>query len=184
MSVAHQIKNIFFTNSIVKIDVSVQGQKCDGNVFVLGASAGPSRDLSNLLHEVAHFAELEVDRLATFPAGGWGLSMGKFWQIGTAWGHEPHTDQQVQREARVWAMQLSAERHFNIRDSATDLVKSAVWLPAWCHYRRKVTPDTFKDNEALDALAFEVDALTKVYSFDRLVEDFSHRVNHLTKLVA
>lgn len=178
MSIAHQIHKLFFHSKFVKYRIEVQGHKCEGTQYVLGGTAGPEASISNLLHEICHFAELEPKRLLKFPSYGWGLYQGKFWQIGTSWGHEPSTDQQVQREARVWAMQLSLERHFNINDSAQELVRSAVWLPAWCFYRRKFT-NYYGDKKALYYLSKHVERLSKRHPFEKVIEDYGQRITFL-----
>jgi hypothetical protein len=183
VSVAYEIKRLFFQNNVVKYKSKMEGQECKERCFFLGSYAGPEKSIESLLHEVGHFAELEKERLAIFPTNGWGLKQGRFWQIGVHWGYEPCTDQQVLREARVWAFQLSAQRHFNLRSCAKELVSSAVYLPAWCLYKRKtVQTKPHDEHEALDTLARHVDGLTKNYTFERLVCDYHDRVKYLEKI--
>ena len=180
MSIAHQIKKLFFSNEFVSLDVSYEGQTCNENSYVLGSKTGPVTSISGLLHEVCHFAELEPQRLLKFPSGNWGLYPGKFWQFGQNWGYEQSTDQQVQREARVWAYQLSAEKHFGINHSAEQLVRSATWLPAWCYYKFQFKTSRFvSDSKRLYYLAKHVERLSKRNSFEKLLEDFDHRVKFL-----
>ncbi len=181
MSAAHVIFNTFFQNKTFCYEASLQGQYCENNVFFVGDKAGPGRDLSILLHEICHFVELERERLVKFPANGWGLTHGKFWQIGTAWGYEPRTVQQVDREARVWGFQLLAQKHLELNDSAYELVRSAVWLPAFCHYKYSFS-GKITDTKALYHLAKRVERLSKRISYDQLVNEFHERVKLLENL--
>ena len=182
MSVAHTLKQWFFDNDIVSCRSNLEGQSCQDFQFIIGAKAGPSSSISNLLHEVCHFAEREPEKLARFPSFAWGFYQGKFWQIGTSWGHEPQTDQQVHREAKVWAMQLSLDRHFNVNDSAENLVSSATWLPAWCLYRKHFTRKC-DDKKALYYLARHVDRLSKQYNVNKVLDEYNMRVNYLKHLI-
>ena len=177
-SIAHQIYQLFFQSKYVKYKSCLSGQRCEGTQYILGPKAGPEASISNLLHEICHFAELEPKRLLQFPTYGWGLYPGKFWQIGTHWGYEPSTDQQVQREARVWAMQLSLERHFNLNDSPEQLVRSAIFLPAWCFYKRKIDSG-YSDKKALYYLAKHVGRLAKRHPFEKVVSDYNYRLSFL-----
>jgi len=179
MSIAKQIKNDFFYSSSFRIK-NMEGQTCEEKSYWVGGIAGPSCNLSNLLHEICHFAELEKERILEFPKKGWGLNMGKFWQIGNNWGYEQSTDQQVQREARVWAYQLSAQKHFGLNDSAYELVSSVVWLPAWCHYRMKW--GGYKhERKAKYQLAQHVSRLAKRNSYQKLIDEFSQRIEMIER---
>lgn len=183
MSVSHQIYKLFFSNEFVLLDVGLEGQTCQENSYIIGSRTGPVKSISGLLHEICHFAELEPERLLKFPGMAWGLKQGKFWQVGHKWGYEPMTDQQVQREARVWAFQLSAEKYFGIGDSAQELVSSAKYLPAWCWYQQKHSKNIngyqAKDKKALYYLAKHVERLAKHNPFEKLVNDYSYRINFL-----
>ena len=180
-SKSHLIYRHFLSNPVVKYKPNDAGQHCENNKFYLGDRAGPSRDLGNLLHEICHFAELETNRIIQFPYN-WGLSYGKYWQIGTAYGWETRTHQQVDREARVWAFQLACQKEFGMNDSSQDLVSSAIYLPAWCYYQRKYRlPNTIqynsRDRKALYKLARKVERMSlNMWNFNRLIDDFNLRV--------
>lgn len=182
MSVAHEIKKIFFQSPIFQLRNKMEGQICEEKSYFVGAAAGPSLNLSNLFHEICHFAELDIKRLKKFPSRNWGFYYGKFWQIGTSWGYEPQTSDQVKRESRVWAFQLSAEKHFDLNDSAQELVKSAVWLPAFCYY--KYSFNNHSDKKALYYLAKHVERLSKTFNFQKLLDDFNSRIQELEKIAS
>lgn len=109
-------------NCPISIDVPTTGQRldADGN-FVIGCRAG---DLlaTNLLHEMAHFAEREIDKLLKRPDMGWGFTYGKYWEIGSQWGYEAHTDQSIRRELRAWAYQHNLELWYGIAQPIEKLV--------------------------------------------------------------
>jgi len=173
MSVAYKIKKLFFSNSVFKYK-RIEGQTCKDNIFYVGPKAGASCDLSNLCHEICHFAEREPPKLLKFPLTGWGLSSGKYWRIGARWGYEPSTDQQVLREARVWAFQYNLQKELDLSDDIRDLVESAVWLPAFCFWRYKGPDST--ESGSIDRLKSYVEKLSKEYTYDRLINDFNDRI--------
>ena len=182
MSISHEIKKIFFQSPIFQLKSKLEGQKCEDKSYYVGAAAGPSLNLSNLLHEICHFAELDVDRLKKFPVYSWGFYPGKYWQIGTSWGYEPQTSDQVNREARVWSFQLSAMKYFGMDDSAQELVKSAVWLPAFCYY--KYSFNNPSEKKALYHLSRHIERSSKTFSFQKLVDDFQLRIQELEKIAS
>jgi hypothetical protein len=179
MSLAKKIKDTFFYSPSFCIK-KMEGQSCEEKKYLVGAKAGPSCSFSNLFHEICHFAELEKQRIVKFPSSSWGLYPGKFWQINTSWGYEQSTDQQVQREARVWAYQLSVQKHFGLDDSAYNLVDSVVWLPAWCFYRFK-WGGAKHEKKAIYKLSKHVERLSKRNSYQKLIDEFSERIKLIEK---
>jgi hypothetical protein len=108
----------FFAHTRNHVKFKVEGQSLNSlNEYVLGCMAGPSICLSNLCHEMAHFAEREVHKLCQMPAAGWGYTHGKYWEICGQSGYEPTTDQAVQREARCWAYQWSIINEYGIKQA-------------------------------------------------------------------
>lgn len=181
MSIAHQINNLFFNNKILKLKAKMEGQKTINSTFIIGARTGPICSISGLLHEICHFTELEIDRLAKFPPHSWGFKLGSFWQIGQYSGFEPKTSQQVLREARVWAYQLSLEHYLGLNTNPYDLVKSATWLPAFCYYKYSFS-GTPSDTKSLYYLAKHVERSAKTFSFNRLINEFNLRINYLQNI--
>lgn len=107
-----------------------EGQHVQGGIVELGTWAGPHADISNLLHEMGHFVEIDQPRMAKY---GWGLKFGKYYQIGMHSGHEPYTAQSVWREIRVWAYQINLMNHYNIPETIENMTASADYLPAICY---------------------------------------------------
>lgn len=118
----------------VSIDIKTTGQRLDENGdFVIGCKATDIY-VTHLLHEMAHFAEREIDKLLLRPTEGWGYSYGKYWEIGNQSGYEPSTDQSVRRELRIWAYQHNLEKKYGIEQPIEDLVRAIVWDSAFTFY--------------------------------------------------
>lgn len=107
----------------VRIDLNVQGTKVewtngmgyinprDFNGIILGGKAGPQVHVSNLLHEMAHFIEID-DARCTQP--GWGLRVRQVYFMGESY-NDPRTYQATLREARVGAIQLELAEFFGVK---------------------------------------------------------------------
>jgi len=176
-TVLSQVTGLFFKeNGPIVFDRELEGQSINDNgQFVVGPWAGPQSDMSNLLHEIGHFGEREIDKLSLFPTSSWGFTFGKYWQIGTHSGYEPNTVKSVLREQRVWAYQLSLLRHFGIDDDPVDLVSAVIYLPAWCYYK----PDIL-DKSKIDALASETDKMSnELYTYEAFMDAWKLRVDYL-----
>lgn len=164
----------------------IEGQHIRANekTYLIGPWAGPAAEVSNVFHEMGHFAEREIEKLKKFPNSGWGLYPGKFWQIGVHWGYEPQTDQSVRREQRVWAYQISLQKHYNLSISPYDTVSSATWLPAWCYYQPfpKVENEGLSswDRRRLEQLAKDAESMSiNEYTFEDFQEQWNKRIEIL-----
>jgi hypothetical protein len=182
-----KIKDAFLNNDVIVYDPKIEGQKTnDKNQYLVGPWAGPQADISNLLHEVCHFAEREIDKLKLFPSYAWGFSFGKYWELCGQSGYEPSTAQAVLREQRVWAYQLSMLREYGIDEDPEDLVKSVVYVPAWCYYKypHKIEKDgkyeVVSDRTAIKFLAKETDIMSRnEYTYEAFCREFHLRVDRL-----
>lgn len=180
------IQKYFSPHNEVIVKKKLQGQKVVDNRYVIGMRAGPLTNINidNLLHEICHLVEIEEERLVKRPTSSWGLNPGKFWQIGSNWGYETFTDDQVKREQRVWAYQLSLNSNINnqttnINDSL-NLVSSARFLNAWTYYQ-PFEIKTYKDEDRIKKLAEETFDMsnTEEYSYDKWLEEWNKRINKL-----
>ncbi len=82
----------------------LQGQRVSEDGIVrIGDRAGPGRALSNTVHELAHFVEIDDARQQTF---GWGLHVPTVVVCGQTC-TEPTTHKMVDRELRVMAYQVN-----------------------------------------------------------------------------
>lgn len=187
-----QICGDWIIGNPVKVSTRISGQTLTKNgKYLLGTWAGPEQNASNLLHEICHLAEREEDKLLEFPLGGWGFSQGKYWEVGYHCGYEPTTDQQVMREARVWAYQLSLHKKYGLSDNPQEMVSSAIYLPAFCHFQFKFNKCSYNCKEenhlaseefALKKLANLVDDWSRnFYTVDRFEEEWNKRMELLWK---
>lgn len=164
MDLLDVVEKEFFTDSIVGVGEGLEGQKVDGGGFVLGCMAGPFQCVTNLLHEMAHLVELEKERLLEFPDGGWGLIHGSRIMIGERPYYDMITDQAVLREARVWAYQVSLQRHYGIDEAVDRTVSSVEYIGSWHIFRAKHGGSESlqqRDRRALKVLADMVDRLSR-----------------------
>jgi hypothetical protein len=112
----------------VRVDLNVEGMKVewtnrmqymdprDFNGIILGGRAGPQVHVSNLLHEMAHFIEIDDER-CTRP--GWGLHIRQVYLMGKSY-NDPNTYQATLREARVGAIQLELAEFFGVKYDADE----------------------------------------------------------------
>lgn len=179
-----KVLSLFPENSPIIYRDDMTGQSYENEKIVIGARASIFQDVSFLTHEMCHFTELELDRLLSLNCGGWGLSPGKYWQIGTSWGFEAFSDQGVQREKRVWAFQLALETHLGHSQlnlgNAYQLVRSAVHINSWCNYQ-PFENKVYDDKERLKKLAEETLKLaeSEEYCFERWKAEWDSRINAL-----
>ena len=134
----HKVLTRFFKpGGPIVYDEDLEGQTVyePTSQYVIGPWAGPQAEIENLLHEMCHFAEREVDKLLQFPFSSWGFSYGKYWEVLGRFGYEPQTDASVLREQRVWAYQISLQKHLGVEVDPYDLVSSAQYMNAWCYYQ-------------------------------------------------
>ena len=182
-----RIRQDYFSNPLhpIKIDVEVEGQFIDDNKnFLIGCIAGPSSSIENLIHEMAHFAEREPNKLLRRPRSSWGLNYGKQQVILGKVFNEPATAQGVKRELRVWAFQINIQKHYEIPVDPEELVESIVYVNSFCNYhlfkdREKDITYTEKERKAI-ALQ-EVLELTKTFTYKQFKENWDHRINLLLK---
>jgi hypothetical protein len=127
-NVLSRTREEFFKNSPITIDLKksyVQGIEQDGRMW-FGVVAGPTADIGNLFHEMAHFVEIDEKRMGKH---GWGLKLPRMHCMpGPYGGHswcEPKTIQISMRELRTFAYQHHLHQYFGIdtwRDRVADLL--------------------------------------------------------------
>lgn len=188
------IKKMFFDGRPVSLQVDLQGYIIDENGnYCLGCMTGPRIHESNLIHEMCHLAEREVEKLLEKPYNSWGYSFGQFWELLGRSGYESQNSKPVHREKRVWAFQLSVEKELGIRDvedeedtHAYSLARSAPCLDAFMWYKREVlTEEQCKDyvkaeKQAVQILADEIERLSQTeFTYARFCEQWFHRMELL-----
>lgn len=177
------VQDEFFADQdVIHIDTSLEGMTSDpeSGRYYLGTWAGPEAKLSNLLHEMGHFVEREIDKLKEFPISNWGYSFGKYWELCGRSGWEPRTDQDVRREQRVWAYQISLEKHFGIYESPYEMVNAAPFLGGWCFYQ-PLEIETYENEPRIRKLAEETEELSRTrYTLERFRKGWWRRIRELS----
>lgn len=162
--------------------VSVRGTEDD--VFFIGPWAGPQSHISNVFHEMAHFAERRLEVLQTFPRNAWGFTFGTPWELLGRSGHEAQTDQAVRCEQRCWAYQLSIQDHYKVEQSDFETASSAVYLDAWCYYQpfedKIYNSCSSEDNPKLQAFVKETRQMANTtHTWEHFLEAWNYRIQQL-----
>lgn len=109
----------------VRIKEEAQGALLLDDGIVMGYRAGPSSEMSNLLHEFGHFIETPEDRLLY---RNWGL-----WLHSEGYGPMPKTPQASLRELRVYGMQKVLCDYMNVSWDIQEACHSLSFMPDWHH---------------------------------------------------
>lgn len=185
---AFQTLQSFFKDKSQPIvcDIDVVGQGInDKGQLVVGAKVDFGLPLKTeyLSHEMCHFAEREIDKLALRPRFGWGFSMGKYWEIGSKSGYEMQNDKDVRREQRVFAYQLSVMKYHGMEVDPYDLVYSSTFLGGWCYYQPFETPIygcEKKDNPRVKKLCEDTLLMSQGdYNYEAFVSEWNKRIDFL-----
>lgn len=159
--------------SPIEIDEDIEGQSAYENRIKIGCRAGPSMCLSNLVHEICHFIEIDQRRMSKH---GWGLKFGKRIEIpGYSVFYEMFTAQAIEREVRVWAMQKNFSEAKNVKFDLEDIVESARFIN--CFGYVKGSSDKEKFNCIKDMIL--MNAERPEYSFQALQQELLRRTAKL-----
>lgn len=161
----------------IEIDEEIQGQSVDENRIKIGCRAGPSMCLSNLVHEICHFIEIDQKRMHKH---GWGLRYGKRIYIpGYPIFYEMNSIQAIEREARVWAMQMNFSKEKNVKFDLEDCVESARFINCFSYVKGSSDKDKFATIQE-KILAY---AAQPAYAFDELMTELKRRTVLLKKRI-
>ncbi|BCB21940.1 hypothetical protein [Bosea sp. ANAM02] len=111
----------------VRIDIRTEGVEhdYDARIVTLGCRAGPSYEVGNLLHEMAHLIEIPehraVERNFGLKFGTPFLSRAGVQRLATSY-------QATLRETRVWSWQFAVMRDLGLNPDIDDLVRPAAWI--------------------------------------------------------
>ncbi len=187
----------FFEPGGVTIDWRLQSQRTaeeEGRLtqVAIGPWAGPEANISNLVHEMSHFVEIDEPRMACF---GWGLRLPEIW-VYNRMCVEPTTMQATARELRVFAYQVNVLDYLGEPSSIEDLVGSMVHMPdlvhvpiedgtqAWSEDRRAKDWD-YREIEAsqLRWCARQVEEHRKEFTLERFLSEWKRRNETLKALL-
>lgn len=122
-----RLKSEFFDHTkAIRYKPGLEGQRVEDGVIWIGGRSGPRRhDTSSLCHEMAHFVEIDDERM-NLPM--WGLRVPEIWVFDRMC-VEPQTHQITDREIRVAAYQKNFQDYLGIRESVENITESFKYLP-------------------------------------------------------
>lgn len=173
------IKRDFFgADCPIKVEWNLEGQRLIDDHITIGAKTGPEATVFGLTHEMAHFAELDIERILKKPVRNWDLRNGSSFVIGGRFTHMQITTQAIEREARVWAYEISLRKHYGLTLDVDYMVTGAEWISAWDTYRARFD----SKNAALSSLKEHVISLSETtHTFELFKEEWNRRVSALVQ---
>lgn len=183
----------FFADAAVRVDWDAAAQSIDheGNV-VLGPWTGPEALISNLVHEMCHFVEIDERRMNVF---GWGLDVPEIYIAG----HrclEPQTCQATKRELRVMAFQANVLEYIGFPRSVRTLVRPLDWMPDFVFVPIEDGSSAYGEDRThklsyaeitksqLRWCAKEVEALRETFTTERFLSEWKRRNDVLKQRAA
>lgn len=115
----------FTESGTIMVDPDSEGAKYESGRLTLGMRSGPSQDMTNVLHELAHLVEIEDDRIGS---NNWGLRIRRVEILGRLV-IDPQTPQATQRECRVFGIQARMMEAVGIPYDMDEFVDLNKWLP-------------------------------------------------------
>lgn len=126
-----------------------EGNWIEDNRFMLGTWAGPSKDIYNLIHEIAHMVEID-DKRCHLP--GWGLKYPPefYWPGHGMVSNGFNTAKAIYREARVLGIQEVITKHYGIVWNRSYSVSSLKYIDGMCFI-----PPRYPENPKDDTLSYD-----------------------------
>lgn len=173
------IKQDFFGDDCpIKIKWGLEGQRLIDGHITIGAKTGPEATVFGLTHEMAHFVELDIERILKKPVRNWDLRNGSSFVVGDRFVHMPITTQAIEREARVWAYEISLRKKYGLDFDVDYMVAGADFISAWDIYRARFD----SNNAALSSLKEHVISLSDTtHTFEVFKEEWNRRVSVLVQ---
>ena len=141
----------------------------DGQLLFGTKNARGQHSLEILLHEMAHFVEIDEARMSV---NGWGLSMKP--------ARAPRRSADVRRELRVLAFEMNITRALCLDVDVFALASVTIpTLPGWKHFWAQQTPSDRRDKRR--CIRRQVKALARQprYSFDAFSREWHKRRSKL-----
>jgi len=172
----------------------LQGQRVsEDGVISVGNRAGPTRNFSNLAHEVCHFVEVDDARQQLF---GWGLKRPEIEILGRIC-VEPNTRQMTERELRVMAYQANLTEALGAPARIPNMVRALQFMPDFCMVpledgrlaygdgapSRDEVPYSEVDPSRIRWMANRVQELRKEFTFERFRSEWTRKIALLGPLV-
>lgn len=120
-----RIQSEFFAGMPLAWNWKLEGARLVDGTLTFGCRAGPESAVTNLVHEMGHFVEIEDYRMLRF---GWGFKVPEIEVCGQLC-VEPRTHQMTDREIRVFAFQKNILDYLGIEETVEELVRSMTFMP-------------------------------------------------------
>jgi hypothetical protein len=159
-------------------------------VVWIGNRAGPALALSNLVHELCHFVEIDDARMTVH---GWGLHVPQVVILGQVC-NEPVTKKMTERELRVIAYQLNVLESIGAPSRAKNLVSSLQYMSDFIYVPledgrsaygedspdREEMSSREKDASRIRWMANKVTELRAQYTLERFDREFFRKAQLLS----
>lgn len=144
---------MFEGTKVLQVKPELQGNWVDQDVVIFGASAGFNIRNENLLHEMAHFVEIDQRRIAR---SGWGLDCKTKVRVMGQYCNEPRTCQATLRECRTIAYQKNLADFLGIEHDHVDFCRSLQFMPdtTWVPLQDGSMP--YAENNMLDLSTIDI----------------------------
>ncbi len=159
----------------VRISYKLEGQALDKEGrFLLGCKAGPTIEASNLLHEMAHFAEREVEALKKRPVGSWGFKFGKLVEIpAVSYSRFEFSGvQHIERELRVFGYHLNLARKYEVGETAKSLAGLCRFLQNFLLYGSS-------EEASLTIIEKRIEEAAAIYTLEKFEDEWWSRTKLL-----
>jgi len=162
----------------IEYDPKLQGQTVFKKKIKIGPWAGPEATLSNVLHEISHFVEIDESRMVK---DGWGLKYPRPQHLLGQTFIEFQKPYHIERERRVWAFQLNLHHKFGIDEGVEDFADAAWFLDGFGYMIEEHRGKTTTQQKMCFAKSIEKLAEETQYSFESFLSEFNRRKNLLIK---
>lgn len=168
---------------------NLQGQKVDDGIIYIGDRVGPECELMALCHELAHFVEIDDDRMMVY---GWGLKYAEVW-VYDRWCSEPKTMQMTERELRVAAYQANLQDYIGLEFQVDyDITNSFEHIPdfwfvpledgsLWSTDKNKDMGYSDKVKSRQRWLANRAEELRSEFTMARFISEFGRKIQILER---
>lgn len=145
-----------------------------GGVF--GAKAGPTCNIFNLYHEVAHFIQLsDAERASKIQEGTLIFDRPQIW-VYNRFVCEPETDQMSRRELETFVIQWLLLSHFGLRKSRARFIAEIVPLFRWIPDNHNFHSGAFHKTKTFRKfLEKEFDLLLQKWNAKKVIEVWKTR---------
>jgi hypothetical protein len=175
-----RINDEFFNNSKIAINYEIEGQAILNGQIHLGSKAGPSNNVSNLIHEMCHLVEIDDNRLT---APNWGFKYGTEQSIMGKSFSTYNSIPCIEREIKVWAYQQNLHNLFNIKSTPLEFAKLIVYLGDFPMLAFGEKYQLNSQSKAIEWTESKIIETMKINSIDAFNLEWKRKINLLNEKV-